>query len=1608
MKCPNCGKDVDNLEIHNSQFHDAMEVYGTERENYICHDCGNEYDTFEAYDKHVKEDHGTKATEDMPEWWNDPEQRAEAEKANDERIKQLKKQETGEARTKKEIQKEIDHLQEFINVASFENPLNMGADNDKLSALQVEWANATEADEDWGMIGSDEEPTEAPFDKLSPDEQQASRKDESDEMEHHQDKPEMSPKEWEEDLAGLKDEYATEEDDETVEFKKHMGDTSDLTDEEKNEIVKFKKHWGDETDDTSEYEVDTDEYIKTGEPIQKIPEDKRADEDAPLEPSEGDDFQQDMEDPSIHYDEDGKVISEEQSDEEDEFLESPSDWDVEQTAQRKARKYSSGEADEDENICAGCGRLEDYLSDDDLCDECEMEAGIDRKESERDAYEVDEDEYVKMMNKPNTRKRMNKFFVGQGAESETDIKTSDDGTDINTVMEPDVDNTDTDDTVISARNQIAYDTAHDSDSDTYHNDVAAFSTESWDRKVTFNTKVQAFEGIGLNQGDALKLAELNWRELSIEVRGALNEFADNEKEEKRIDIQDAFNDEGAGGGADQPDTTIDDLDEIDYNIIGDNPVAVEKYECEHCNSGFRSNEALMIHYNDLHVPAREFMLDVPNTCTYCGQEIPANVSMGEHLAYEHGISLDVKLENGQVEDGFEGGQGSGPQRSYTPEPEARGRLDIDPDYNPYAPDPDPIGDPSSVKLTEVKKKIKGTEVKANEDDIEFRDPAGVPVCPFCDYNPTSEEDYQSHMEANHKWAGGLGQSSVEESYAKEDGGYANFGDKPNENSWSVLTVGSDLWYFNSEQEARDYVKNFPDGTYQINPPKSGESWKPHVYKATEAVSYEEEDDIDLNTPEGRDVINDLNKPYDLVPRIKEPWEEEREGDPSIGEADFKEEEHPREESGKFTSGGGGATKQKEKPKLSKNFNKAKDKILKHMGEPKDTYDRNKYNMVKNLDGYPQHSSQLRSVGVRYKAPIMKAHLQDVYPESKWSVRTEYYSGGSSINAGWTGGGPYPYGASSIKELYSDSGATDLMTDYFDVDNYVDLYDHRKDKPEFDHGQHIYKDRAERFSDWARIHLDKKGEYEASNTWSKKIAEDFTKGDVTGYQGISDETMSGLNELYNQFQDQEKKEGGGAEPKEVPKATTPASYMKPTSQQRADEPSEFPIDPETGEDLPVSAYNPNAAKYRKPDPEDTEKDVTKAYGLMKGQKGQTDEQPWQKGGESYAKEDLNSELNIDNKCGMCGKTFDTRQDLEDHAYGLGPHNRTTIGETEEDDKCPICDNVDEYQQDRSEHMMFVHGESYAKEDYIPAPYDKHFDWVASMDQDDYVCKHCGEMMMNRDGTNALHTAPVSEIIEVVKQHLSTHGITESYAKEVEHEKCPHCNFETSWKEGDEWQKEDAKTEMNNHIATHGTTEAESRANEFEPERQGKRVKLLTGDYAGKTGTIGAVSIFGDDFHVRVDGVHNEHEMGIPTSPRDVEFLGGEAHTGAHTKVYDAVKDDPDVETPWALANYVVHGQKGRAKKLESYTEEGFVTEDDPDFENDPDYQGFVDGEKKESSQYTQQGIAKAMADPDDDALEVKANEDEEKWECLDCDQKFNDAGKHQDETGHHNITKYRGD
>ncbi len=1505
MDCPNCGKDVDNLAIHNKQFHESLEIYATE----------------------VKSNEGEKEELDNLEDEEVSDLLADADRKSDEA--------KATERSKSEIQKEIDDLQEYINVASFENPLNMGDSNEKLSALQVEWANATEEyeeykkeedeepwkpqEEKWEMEGEDE--AEEGGQGSGPQGSSASLPEQvgRDPALHYDPfEKEQDPLQTDPSLRQLKDsEFEEDRDVKTIEdpdtmiranpdYKPKPAMEADEEPEEKkprpmnadvepnitkvspnktliepaeettidkcivcgrtadnhsNPNTDYRGLHGDApptdhyysalddgvealaTEDTDDYEVDVDEYISTGEPVQKIPEDKRAEE---IE------HQEDKPEMSQkEWDEDLAGLKDEYATEEDkendDNLVIDNDEDLfalhkgimdkpvteacqvcggdHSPATHGEDKKEATEDDYPEEPCAKCGvqykdheeEVEDhkFVEPRDLAsevDEREMLTFLDSKASNVDNIIGDVQEKFNLT-RPEAEEIVDKWDrIRHGAEAEEELsefersridlreqaygeqsdaekkanedetETSDDGTDISTPMTPDVDDSDTD-------------------------AVATFTMESWDGRVPFNTKVEAFEALGITQGDSLKLAELNWRELSIEVRGTLNEFADNDKEEKRVDSQDAFNDEGDGVGS-QPDTQIKDLDSIDYNIIDDNTVAREKYQCEHCNSEFKSNEALMIHFNDIHIPAREFLLDVPNSCTYCGQEIPANVSMGEHLAYEHGISLDVKLENGMVTDGPVEpvtktiDLNEPPIETPVEEPlitEAEGGWDECQDCNF-------IGN-----TTEDTNKHK-QETGHNTEHFGFQNAMANEEEPDPDHmNPTKVEDYDYESD----------KPETEENLKKKI--------KSNEvrategEDYKCQECGKE---FNDEEELADhssYEHSIPEFDNLGGKPETNESWKPHVYKATEAVSYAEEE--------------------------------------------FKEDEHPREDSGKFTSGGGGAkTQTKDKPKSDtkskKLFDKAKTRAMKGMKRPDkdDNYGMKQWNQVNNLDGFPTHSSQLRGAGVSIKAPIMKAHLQSVYPDNNWSVKTEYFSMGSAIRAGWKGGGKYPYGASkNIGQLYSNHGASNMQVDYSDTDNYVDLHDNRAEYFGGD-GNHDMRDpqtladsRQDRLRSWLSSGL-REVDYNDLHNWSKSVAEDLVKtGKFTPFQGMTDEHKAYFNKTWNEFQEIEKKEGGiGEIPNiETPEATTPAFHTQQYMGEDPNKPSEIPFDPKTGKELPVSKFRPKLGDYTKHDvTKSTPDDVEKARKQMQRYKdtGEDQPEPWQKSGEAI--EDPYSELNPDNKCGMCGKTFDTRQDLEDHVYGLGPHNKTTV---------------------------------------------------------------------------------------------------ESYATEIEHEKCPDCNFETSWKEGDDWQKDDARGEMDRHInSKHGTEATEDE------------------DYVGEAGMEpmeGDDKIWEEDdpnIHYDEDGNVIKANEGLKEDVEDNWNYG----TNQQEILAKSGVDNKWVVYPWNELPKSVQDQI--ITTAASY--ESFVAEDDPDFENDPDYQGFVDGKKKEPSQYTQQGIADAMADPDWDKLD----------------------------------------
>ena len=1698
MECPNCGKDVDNLAIHNKQFHESLEVYPTE----------------------------VKATE----------------------------------RSKSEIQKEINKLQMFINVASFENPLNMGADQEKLSALQVEWTNATEeyeperydppADKDigkeddedryeegddelkaeakWEMEGEDEageggqgsgpqgsslpeqagrdpslnyDPFEKEQDPLQADpslQQLKGSEDEGDDFGYSKAEKEGTLDEWRKKAdtllyRGTGRKRQNGEADEPEEKKprpmnadvepkitkvasnKTLIEPAEETtidkciicgrtaDNHSNPNTDYRGLHGDApptdhyyealddgvealaTEDTSDYEVDVDEYISTGEPVQKIPEDKRAEEieyqeDKPeMTQKEWDEdlaglkdeyaTEEDKEDDNLVIDndedlfalhkgimdkpvteacqvcggdhspathgEDKKEASEADEKEMLAFLDSKASdvdniigdvqeefnltrpeaeeivdrWDrIRHGAEAYAKeddypeepcakcgvqykdheeevedhkfveprdianegdegKYECntcgkkfddqdsalshsefehgdiGEAQEvDEDKCANCGDTEYSLNDEELCPECEREAGVDRKESERDAYEVEEE--------------IEEEEKDEATEDETE--TSDDGTDTSTPMTPDVD---------------------DSDTDT----VATFTMESWDGRVPFNTKVEAFEALGITQGDSLKLAELNWRELSIEVRGALNEFADNDKEEKRIDSQDAFNDEGDGVGS-QPDTQIKDLDSIDYNIIDDNTVAREKYQCEHCNSEFKSNEALMIHFNDIHIPAREFLLDVPNSCNFCGKEIPSDVSMGEHLAYDHGISLDTKLENGMVTDGAEA-DGEG-----------------------------------------LKKKKIAKEAYAKEDDYRAQQLL---------------DDYF------HESGGGMPNTT-----GTRDGAIQyliNKGIADTEAKWFVQDNFNSYDWIGQDEISYIAGSDVPaSGFYESK--TTEEAWKPHVYKATEAVSYEE----------------------------------------------FKEQEHPREDSGKFTSGGGSKDGKAETGKGGNGFS-----IKDYRDNEKDNeHTENAYQLVKKF-GTPEELKEMEEIKDRHENSEQGINNDDY--KRRYEISQKYFK---DLFDEYSGKGAYddPNFGKSKKEpenKHAKSTIKDIIKsikggskDWHDwgrnektEDAYAEIEKRNREipTPTMKGGGKIFRDDPD-----AVGKMEQKVKFweERQDYW-KKVTK-FPSRDYQNRNQLGDAKWYELSNIGANLRDAKKKLDGikaqqGRGTDLVRKSTYPSGKKRfyyseePKVEEALSQQDQETLDllksgriegvhdPQREDKIKELEANEvdEASHWDEIEKEEGKMDGgqrldwidnrmkqlnkqdPRTYDEWKADQGESlaNEEVEYTGGdtcatcgtpfedrgeckkcndESIANEDIYSELNPDNKCGMCGKTFDTRQDLEDHAYGLGPHNRTTVEsyareyqvlcqhcslsfDLKEDLKCEYCGKVND--------MYAGAFESKANEDVtfgstIQYRIDQVWDeWNTSP-------------LLDRDTTNPI------EYMNTVNWWLfaETHGLSKDEADQ----KMKEETGEVKANEKGEtyiffWNHSDLGSSGRNTLLNNSGLSSEWQNTDWGelPLDIQEGLKPTMNQMFRETGKeAGMEPMEGDDKIWKEDdpNIHYD-EDGNVIEATEAEYPQYFKEQLAKVEVLSkSISFGNDVQEEFDREKEILNNM---AKNL-GISYEVKANEDDPDFENDPDYQGFVDGKKKEPSQYTQQGIADAMADPDEDALESTEDYD---YYCPICEQGF---------------------
>ena len=117
----------------------------------------------------------------------------------------------------------------------------------------------------------------------------------------------------------------------------------------------------------------------------------------------------------------------------------------------------------------------------------------------------------------------------------------------------------------------------------------------WD-EYTFDRKLRAFEAIGFAQGEAVKLADVSWDNFTSEVKRALKE-SDDTFFGTGIDDDKEYTDEEIEAENKKKEETGE---SYDYNNIGTNELQRTKYQCEFCNSGYKSNESLSVHLNDVH------------------------------------------------------------------------------------------------------------------------------------------------------------------------------------------------------------------------------------------------------------------------------------------------------------------------------------------------------------------------------------------------------------------------------------------------------------------------------------------------------------------------------------------------------------------------------------------------------------------------------------------------------------------------------------------------------------------------------------------------------------------------------------------------------------------------------------------------------------------------------------------------------------------------------------------------------------------------------------------------------------------------------------------------
>ena len=160
-------------------------------------------------------------------------------------------------------------------------------------------------------------------------------------------------------------------------------------------------------------------------------------------------------------------------------------------------------------------------------------------------------------------------------------------------------------------------------------------TESWHR-LNKEERAKIFESLGINQGNAYTLANLDWYNLSPQLKKDASEaYVKAEEEIVKCDVCN-----GKHKTEDHESVEINEAYADIYNIEKHHlsPDFKKKaLECSRCNEKFYNNVDKDIHFNEFHATEQEYSLD--DECPFCKEKIKEPETLDWHMEQEHGIHI---------------------------------------------------------------------------------------------------------------------------------------------------------------------------------------------------------------------------------------------------------------------------------------------------------------------------------------------------------------------------------------------------------------------------------------------------------------------------------------------------------------------------------------------------------------------------------------------------------------------------------------------------------------------------------------------------------------------------------------------------------------------------------------------------------------------------------------------------------------------------------------------------------------------------------------------------------------------------------------------------------